>query len=317
VFTTELPPFSFREVLECWHPKLAAVLPPAIRFDDAFEPEPLVASVEVLDRLRPQQKLAIRRALERYYNRGGYPRLHSGEVEDDRWSDYLVQTVFENVLGADIPALFPVENPGLLRHVYLMVARDTGKELAQNKLTQIANDAGYATNQPTVGKYLRYLQDALLIREYRRYPLAKSSSARVPSKFTLSDLGVRNAIFRGAPSLWGSDPDVLGPLVETLVQSVIRGVNLQVHFFRDHEKPSDRRTPVREVDFVAERPDGSVLPIEVKFRRRIDASHQRGLATFSERFGSRYGLLVTRDDFSWSPIEGLLRAPLQSFLLAF
>jgi predicted AAA+ superfamily ATPase len=317
VFTTELPPFSFREVLECWHPKLAAALPPAVRFSNAFDGDVLRRTIEAIERLRPQQKLAIRRDLERYYNRGGYPRLHSGEVDDDRWADYLVQTVFENVLGADIPDLFPVENPGLLRYVYLAVARDTGREIAQNKLTQHAIDAGFPTNQPTVGKYLRYLQDALLIRELRRYPLARSLSARVPSKFLLSDLGVRNAIFRGAPSLWESDPDVVGPLVETLVQSVIRDVNLQVHFFRDHENPRDRRSPIHEVDFVAERIDGATLPIEVKFRRKIDGSHLRGLETFRARYDNPFSILVTRDRFDWSPLLGVLSTPLQSFLLAF
>src|SRR5207248_2318148 len=166
VFTTELPAFSFREVLECWKPELAEALPAAIRFEDAFSGG-LEDANQKLDSLKPQQKLAIRRALERYYARGGYPRLHSGEVEDDRWADYLVQTVFENVLGADIPDLFPVESPGLLRNLYLSVARETGQEISQSKLAESANLAGFATNQPTVGKYLHYLADALLIREFR------------------------------------------------------------------------------------------------------------------------------------------------------
>ncbi len=38
----------------------------------------------------------------------------------------------------------------------------------------------------------------------------------MPVKTTLTDLGVRNAIFRGAPSLWESAPDVVGPLVVPL-----------------------------------------------------------------------------------------------------
>src|SRR5207244_576523 len=106
----------------------------------------------------------------------------------------------------------------------------------------------------------------LLVREFRRYPLAKRMNARVPAKITLTDLGARNAVFRGAPSLWESPPEHIGPLIETLAQSVIRGPNLQVHFFRDYENPSDRRTKMREVDFVAEHTSGEVLPIEVKFR---------------------------------------------------
>jgi predicted AAA+ superfamily ATPase len=315
VFTTELPAFTFREVIECWNSELASFLPPRIKFNDAFDGA-LVEVAERLDQLKPQQKLKVRRQLERYFQRGGYPRLHSGEVDDDRWADYLSQTVFDNVLGADIPDLFPVESPALLRHLYLQVARLTAHEISQNQLATLATGAGFPTNQPTVGKYLHYLADALLIREFRRYPLAKKSSARVPAKITVSDLGVRNAIFRGAPSLWESDPTVLGPLVETLVQGSIRDYNLQVHFFRDYEKPHDRSSAIREVDFVAERLDGSTLPIEVKFRKRIDGPDLHGLRLFMSRFGVNHGVVITRDLRRWE-LDQVLHIPLESFLLAF
>lgn len=317
IFTTELPAFSFREVLECWKPDIAKALPPALDFEDAFVPQRLLASKTAIDALRPQQRLAIGRALERYYNRGGYPRLHSGEVDDDRWADYLVQTIFENVLGADIPDLFPVDSPALLRHLYLSVARQTGQILAQLKLAENAIAAGIPANQPTVGRYLHYLADALLIREFRRYPLAKKASARVPAKITVTDLGVRNAIFRGAPSLAESDPTILGPLVETLVQASIRGSQIQAHFYRDYENPKDRRTPIREVDFVAERIDGTVLPIEVKFRKKVDADDTLGLRHFRSKFETPLGIMVTRDLSQWDEKTRIFSVPLQSFLLMF
>ncbi len=63
---------------------------------------------------------------------------------------------------------------------------------------------------------------------------------------------------------------MLGPLVETIAQGVIRDHNLQVHFFRDFESPGDRHSDIVEVDFVAERVDGAIAPIEVKFRKRVD-----------------------------------------------
>jgi len=316
VFTTELPPFHFREVLECWKPEATEALPEAITFEDVFSGG-LRSSAEALARLRPQQKLSLRRHLERYYVRGGYPRLHSGEVGDDIWAQYLVETVFENVLGADIPDLFPVENPGLLRHIYLSLARQTGREIAQTKLAQDAAAAGYPTNQPTIGRYVRYLVDALLVREFRRYPLARKASARVPSKITLTDLGVRNAVFRGAPSLWESDPRELGPLVETLVQGCVRGPGLQVHFFRDFENPKDRRTPVHEVDFVAERVDGSVIPLEVKFRKNIREEDLKGLTCFLSRLRAPLAVVVTRDFSHWDQERKILFVPLPDFLLAF
>jgi hypothetical protein len=312
--TSDFPTFHFREVVEAWEPEKARPLPEPLSLRDLFNAK----GVEQLSKglgLAPQQRLSLSRSLERYYNRGGYPRLHSGEVPDDRWADYLVETVFERVLGVDIPDLFPVEQPALMRHIYLSVARNTGQEISQVGLAESANAAGYRTNQPTVGKYLHFLSDALLVREFRRYPLARRSSARVPAKITLTDLGVRNAILRGAPSLWESPPDVVGPLVETLSQTVIRDSNLQVHHFRDYENPANRRSRVVEVDFVAEETDGAVLPIEIKFRRRLDVSDTVALRYFMHRFKSPCAILVTRDTLGWDPTARILSIPLLDFLL--
>jgi uncharacterized protein len=315
-FTTHLPTFSFREVLEAWPGRLPEALPPRIRFEDVAAGA-LVPVAEQIARWTPRETSAVRRRLARYHARGGYPRLHSGEIDEDWWADYLVQAVFENVLGADIPDLFPVESPALLRAIYLAVARATGTEIAQNKLAETLTLQGIPANQPTVGRYLHYLADALLVREFRRYPLAKKASARVPAKITLTDLGVRNALLRGSPSLWESDPAVLGPLVETLVQAAIHGTGLAVHFFRDYEDPRNRRTPIREVDFVAEHLDGTVVPVEVKFRKRLDPADLEGLRLFSRRFSPPCSVVVTRDLHAHDPRARLLHVPLHAFLLAF
>jgi predicted AAA+ superfamily ATPase len=316
--TVDFPPFLFREVLECWKPTHANALPPPIPVPKLIE-DP-IGSLEVIrdiHRQPPQRKLSWRRMLERYYNRGGYPRLYAEESAaiEDRWADYLVETVFERVLGVDIPDLFPVEQPRLLRHIYLEVARRTGTEVSQGALTQECNAAGFRTAQPVVGRYLHYLADAMLIREFRRYPLTRSASARVPMKVTLTDLGVRNAIFRGAPSLWESAPDVVGPLVETLVQSVIRGTGLQVHFYRDYSVPKNRRSPLEEVDFVPETIDGKVIPIEVKFRQRIDGSDLRGVRSFINRYKAKGGLVVTRELFRIDDTD-IGCVPILEFMLA-
>ncbi len=313
VLTTELSTFTFREVLEAWEPELAPPTGP-MRFLDTFEPGSADA-FEALHAFAEERAEPLARALDRYWARGGYPRLHSGEVDDDVWADYLVETVFERVLGVDLPDLFPIQQPALLRHVYLSIARRTGQEVSQLELAAEANAAGLRTNQPTVGRYLHYLADALLIREFRRYPLAKGRTSRVPAKTTLTDLGVRNAIFRGAPSLRESPPDVVGPLVETLVQAVIRDADLAVHFYRERKDPEDRRSPFQEVDFVAERTDGAVLPVEAKFRRRIDGADLAGVRQFMERFRCPRAVVVTRDAFQRTD-DGILLVPLRDFLLA-
>jgi len=318
--TIDFPPFQFREVAECWQAHLTAELPTPLTISDLITaPGEARRAFREIHRQPAQRKHALRRLLERYYNRGGYPRLYeeeSGPLQD-RWADYLVETVFDRVLGVDIPDLFPIEQPQLLRHIYLELARRTGNEVSQGQLTQVCIEAGYKTAQPVVGRYVHYLSDAMLIREFRRYPLARKVSARVPVKITLTDLGVRNAIFRGAPSLWESAPDVVGPLVETLVQSVLRGTGLQVHFYRDYVQPGNRRSPLEEIDFIPETLSGAVAPIEVKFRQRIESRDFVSVRRFMERFSSEAGFVVTRDQYQCPDGDRLMCVPILDFLLAF
>jgi len=316
--TTEIPPFLFREILELGSGKNEAVLPERLGWKELF-----AQGLGIRDRWESivhqpaRRRHSWERLLDRYYNRGGYPDLHTGAVEDDRWADYLMETVFDRVLGLDIPDLFPVDQPRLLRHLYMEVARRTGQEISQKRVADEATAAGYGTNQPTVGRYLHYLTDALLIREFRRYPLARKSSAKLPVKYTLTDLGVRNAIFRGAPSLWESAPDVVGPLVETLVQTVLRGTGIQVHFYRQPRDSSRPRNGFDEVDFVLEAPDGSVIPIELKYRHRVDLPDLEAVHRFVERYHSPLGIIVTRETYRVEEEHRTILVPLMDFLLSF
>ncbi len=318
--TIDFPPFLFREVLEWWKPDLAVALPPPTTVTDLISyPARARELFSELYHQPAQRKHSWRRLLERYYNRGGYPRLYEQEHGplEDRWTDYLIETVFDRVLGVDIPDLFPVEQPRLLRHIYMELARRTGTEVSQGALTQACNQAGFRTAQPVVGRYLHYLTDAMLIREFRRHPLARSRTARVPVKITLTDLGVRNAIFRGTPSLWEADPGVVGPLTETLVQSVLRGTGVQVNFYRDNVVPGNRHTPIDEIDFVPELVAGTVAPIEVKFRRHIADGDMGGMRRFMDRFRPDVGFMVTRDFWRSDDGDRIICVPITEFLLAF
>jgi predicted AAA+ superfamily ATPase len=314
--TTEFPPFSFREVLETWEPHLVKGLPSPLDVH-AIAEKGRAAFEHVRDATRPPtRRQALRQRLERYYTRGGYPRLHSGDVPDDRWADYVREAIFERVLGVDIPDLFPVDSPRALREVYLHVARQTGQQLSQLALAQKLNAAGIAVTQPTVGRYLHYLSDALLVREFRAYPSAHASAARKPVKVALTDLGVRNAIFRNAPSLFESPPEDVGPLVETLVQTVLWGTDLQVSFYRESVREQSRRVE-REVDFIVEDDAGNALPIEVKFRAHIGPDDFAGLRALQARRHFDRAIMVTRDTWDERDEPPCLLVPLLDFLLAF
>jgi predicted AAA+ superfamily ATPase len=98
---------------------------------------------------------------------------------------------------------------------------------------------------------------------------------------------------------------------------VLRDHNLQVHFWRGYLEEGNRKSPTLEVDFVAERVDGTCLPIEVKFRKRIDAQDRKGVLVFMERHDAPHAIIVTRDLAEWDPSSRILCVPLLEFLLSF
>ena len=136
--TSDFSTFQFGEVLEAFLSD-PAHLPTHSRFERIFDETDPSVFFDHAHSMRPQQRLSLSRHLDKYYNRGGYPRLYTGEVADDQWADYLTETVFDRVLGVDVPDLFPVRNPQLLRWLYVEVARSTGQELSQNRLAEDAN----------------------------------------------------------------------------------------------------------------------------------------------------------------------------------
>ncbi len=117
--------------------------------------------------------------------------------------------------------------------------------------------------------------------------------------------------------MWESAPDVVGPLVETLVQTVLRGSGLQAHFYRQPRDPAKPRDGFDEVDFVVESQDGSVIPLEVKFRHRVDLEDAGPIQRFIEKHRSPVGIVVTRETHRVDEERRLLFVPLMDFLLSF
>jgi predicted AAA+ superfamily ATPase len=231
-----------------------------------------------------------------FARRGGYPGArHAAEPED-----YLSSQVVERALAVDAPARAPVEQPSLLRRILVELARRTGLEVSQGEM---ARDLG--APQPVVGRYFDHIEGVSLVRELRRHPFLPE--ARVPSKMTLADPGLRQALLRTP-----ADP-MLRPMAETLLLASLQDPDLTVRFWRDYEKPADRRSPLLAVSFVLVRGDRA-LPIQVSTGPDVASDHVHALRTCMGRLRAPFGLLVTRESFAAAPGDPILHVPLADLL---
>jgi predicted AAA+ superfamily ATPase len=134
--------------------------------------------------------------------------------------------------------------------------------------------------RPTVESYINALEALYLVERVR--PWHKTDYDRVgkQEKLFMTDTGMMAAILLWRFEKVRLDGDMNGKLLETFVFNQL-SAHLDVHasqyqltHYRDREQ--------REVDFVVERDDGSILGIEVKAASVVDKSMFKHLIWFSE-----------------------------------
>jgi len=164
--------------------------------------------------------------------------------------------------------------------------------------------------------YLKFLDATLLIRLIEPLEL-RLKRRRGPSKVVLCDHALRAAWLQEQVPL---DPEALaalphlsdlsGRLAESTAGYLLRSIiDLDVTHF-------PARGPEPEVDYVVTIGEQRI-PVEVKYRRRIDHADTVGLRAFMEKphYNAPFGLLVTLLDEAASDDPRVVSLPLSSLLL--
>ncbi len=212
----------------------------------------------------------------------------------------------ERAVYKDIPQTSGVENPLMLERLLYALAGQVTGILSP---TGIGKDLGIA--QPTLDRYLSYLEQAYLIFALTNYSGSESGVQRRGRKLYFVDSAVRNAaLHRGLAPL--SDPVEQGLLLENLVASAVNTLaahaGVRLHHWRDGN---------HEVDLIYDDPR-QPLVLEIA----SSPSHsRRGLTAFIERHPSFAGhsYLIAPQAAVIHPGEeasGIGTLPLDMFLMA-
>ena len=233
--------------------------------------------------------------LDEYVFFGGYPGAAPLAGDFPRWRRYILDSLVETTISRDILLLTRVNKPVLLRRLFELGCRYSGRILSYNKIMGQIQDAG---NTTTLAHYLELLSGAGMLTGLSKFTAGEVRSRASSPKFQVLNTALLTAQAGLSPEETRKDRDFLGRLVESavgahLANGAAQGL-LKLFYWREKD---------REVDFVIQE-GRDVTAIEVKSGRQ--ERPLPGMALFRERFHPNRSLLVGEGGI---PLEDFLSRP--------
>lgn len=255
-----------------------------------------------------------------FSERGAYPIAHAYADEPwERVADQLNETVVRRAIQHDLRMgeKGKKRDEHLLEEVFRLACRYIGQSPTQALyLDEIRRALNANIGWQRVLAYLKFLDGALLVRLVEPLELRLKRSRR-PSKLVLCDHALRAAWLQEQvpiePQALQRVPhlsDLAGHIAESVAGYFFKSIiNLDVAHFPE-------RGAEPEVDYVLTIGEQRI-PVEIKYRRRIDHADTRGLRAFIEKavYNAPFGVLVTMTDEAATDDPRIVSLPLSSLLL--
>lgn len=219
--------------------------------------------------------------IDKFIYFGGYPGAASLIDNEERWAQYVRDSLIETAISKDILLLNRVEKPALLRQLFVLSCEYGGQILSYQKLLGQLSDAG---NTVTLAHYQKLLESAFLIKGLQKWSggalLRRSSSPKWLPLNTALMTSLANKSFQE----WRSDHDMWGRLVEVTIGAhlVNEGVqhSIEVYYWRKGNS---------EVDFILSK-GSDLAAIEVKSGKRHITLP--GLELFRKKYKTKRSILI-------------------------
>lgn len=261
-----------------------------------------------------------KRAFRAFSERGAYPEVQARpELPWDRVADYLNESVVQRAIRHDLRMGLrgKKREESLLEEVFRLACRYVGQSpkqaLYMEELQRVMNTK---VGWQRILNYLKFLDSTLLLRLIEPLEL-RLKKQRGGYKICLCDHALRAAWLQESVPLDPAELDrqphlagLAGRIAESTAGYFLRSIlGLDVTHF-----PERSREP--EVDFVLTIGEQRI-PVEVKYRRRIDHSDTLGLRAFIEKahYNAPFGILATMTDEPASDDPRIVSLPLSTLLL--
>lgn len=234
-----------------------------------------------------------------YLQNGGLPGLRLMGLENpDLVRDYLMN-VFNTILLRDIIEREKIRNIPLLKTLIRFLSDNIGKQFSARSIANFLKSQNTGATTNIILSYLDYLCNAYIIDRVERYNIHGKKIMEFDDKFYFEDLGIRNII------IGGNRRFDIEKVMENVVYKHLARLGYTVYVGQLQKA---------EIDFVAERPEGTIY-VQVTYLLASEDTVDREFGNLKQIRDNHPKYVVSMDrTYGHTNVDGIKHVHLRDFL---
>ena len=235
-------------------------------------------------------------AFDRYVRVGGMPGSYAYTTEKQRFA--YIEDVYKTILERDLVKKYKIRNTSEFLMISEFMMDNIGNLLSPNNICKTLHHVQSEITRKTVDKYIRYLENAFLFYEAKRYDLSGRKYLTSNNKYYLCDPSFRYAVN-------GTKNFDFGRMYENIVYMELLRRGYEVYVGKLYKK---------EVDFIAVRRNEKIY-IQVSDNISDEATMQREIEPLLQIKDAYPKMILARTRHEDYQNEGVLITDLSAWLL--
>ncbi|MEN8120259.1 MAG: ATP-binding protein [Bacteroidota bacterium] len=224
---------------------------------------------------------------EQYAWFGGYPGSSHLLKDENRWKEYITNSLIEATISKDILMLSQVNKPALLKRLFELGCIYSSQILSFNKILGQLHDAG---NTTTLSHYLELLDTAGMLAGLKNFNNKEYRKRSSSPKFQVYNTALISSYMHETFDEIKMNPAKWGRIVESVVGAHLvnysRSERLEVYYWRHRND---------EIDFVLKH-KGKTIGLEIKGGFSQKAT---GMEAFRKKYNPDKVLLIGDSGLPW------------------